>query len=123
STYVILFIILARLFLKRAPKIFSYGLWGIAFFRLVFPFSFESIFSLVSINTRTIPENIAYTPLPQIQSGVRVIDGAVNRVLPTPPPIEASINPIQVWISIGSIIWLIGLIILLAYSILTTLRL
>ncbi|NLK44530.1 MAG: hypothetical protein GX300_09070 [Tissierellia bacterium] len=123
STYVILFIILARLFLKRAPKIFSYGLWGIAFFRLVFPFFFESIFSLVSINTRTIPENIAYTPLPQIQSGVRVIDGAVNRVLPTPPPIEASINPIQVWISIGSIIWLIGLIILLAYSILTTLRL
>lgn len=123
STYVILFIILARLLLKRAPKIFSYGLWAIAFLRLVFPFSFESIFSLISINTNTIPENIAYTPAPQIQSGIRVVDGAVNRVLSTPTPIESSVNPIQIWISAASLIWVVGLVLLLAYSLLSTLRL
>lgn len=123
STYVILFIILARLLLKRAPKIFSYGLWAIAFLRLVFPFSFESIFSLISINTNTIPENIAYTPAPQIQSGIRVVDGAVNRVLSTPTPIESSVNPMQIWISAASLIWVVGLVLLLAYSLLSTLRL
>ncbi|MCF6466460.1 M56 family metallopeptidase [Clostridium sp. Cult2] len=122
SSYVILFIIVVRLFLKKAPKIFSYGLWGIAFFRLIFPFSFESIFSLISINTKTIPENIAYTQTPQIQSGIRAVDGAVNRVLP-PPVVGASVNPMQIWISIGSTLWIIGLVLLLLYSIFTTLRL
>lgn len=122
SSYVILFIIVVRLFLKKAPKIFSYGLWGIAFFRLIFPFSFESIFTLISINTKIIPENIAYTQTPQIQSGIRAVDGAVNRVLP-PPVVGASVNPMQIWISIGSAIWIIGVVVLLLYSIFTTLRL
>ena len=121
SSYVILFIIAVRMILKRAPRIFSYGLWSVAFLRLVLPFSFESIFSLVSINTKTIPENIAYAPKPQIQSGIRVIDGAVNRVLPAAHA-EASVNPMEIWISIGSIIWLLGLIILLFYCIYITFR-
>lgn len=122
STYVILLIILVRMILKRAPKIFSYGLWAIAFFRLAFPFSFESLFSLISINTKTIPENIAYSQTPQIQSGISVIDGAVNRVLP-PPVVGVSVNPMQIWISIASLIWLIGLVLLLIYSLYNTLRL
>lgn len=122
SGYVILFIIAARFFLKKAPKIFSYGLWGIAFLRLIFPFSLKSIFSLVSINTKTIPENIAYTQTPQIQSGITMIDGAVNRALPA-PVMGASVNPMQIWIFIGSIIWITGLLVLLIYSVFATLRL
>ena len=122
SSYVILFIIVVRLFLKKAPKIFSYGLWGIGFFRLVFPFSFESIFSLISINTKTIPEDIAYTQVPQVESGIRVIDGAVNRILPA-PVVGASVNPMQIWLAIGSAIWMLGLVVLLIYSVFATLRL
>lgn len=123
SSYVILVVILVRLLLKKMPKIFSYGLWGIVFFRLVFPFSFESIFSLMSINTKAVPEDIAYTQVPQIQSGIGIVDSAINKVLPEPVAIGASINPIQIWIGIGSAIWLIGLVLLLGYSIFTTLRL
>lgn len=122
SGYIILFIIAARFFLKKAPKIFSYGLWGIAFLRLIFPFSLQSIFSLVSINTKTIPDNIAYTQTPQIQSGITMIDGAVNRALPAPVA-GASVNPMQIWIFIGSIIWITGLLVLLIYSVFATLRL
>lgn len=122
ASYVILFVIVVRLFLKKAPKIFSYGLWGVVFFRLIFPFSFESIFSLISINTKTIPENIAYTQTPQIQSGITVVDGAVNRALPIPVA-GVSVNPLQIWISLGSAIWITGLVVLLIYSIYTTLRL
>lgn len=122
STYVILVIIAIRFFLKKAPKIFSYGLWLIPFLRLIFPFSFESIFSLISISRQTIPEDIIYTQTPQIESGIRAIDNTVNRVLPA-PIVEASVNPMQIWIRIGSIIWVIGILVLLVYSIYSTLRL
>ncbi|HZX21478.1 MAG TPA: M56 family metallopeptidase [Clostridia bacterium] len=122
SSYVILFIVAVRLFLKKAPKIFSYGLWGVAFLRLIFPFSLESIFSLISINTKTIPENIGYMQTPQIQTGVTVIDSMVNRVLPAPAML-ASVNPMQIWIFIGRVIWITGLAVLLIYGIFSTLRL
>ena len=122
SSYVILFIIIIRLFLKKAPKVFSYGLWAIPFFRLIFPFSFESIFSLISVNTETIPENIIYSQTPKIESGIRAIDSAVNRVLPV-VDVSSSVNPIQIWVSIGSTIWIIGLVALLVCSIYSTIKL
>lgn len=42
-------VLLARLALKRAPKIFAYLLWFLVFFRLVCPLSFESGDSLYSL--------------------------------------------------------------------------
>lgn len=42
-------VIMIRLCLRRAPKIFSYLLWGIVFFRLLCPVSFQSSFSLLGI--------------------------------------------------------------------------
>ena len=47
ASYVILFVMLIRLPLKKAPKFISYALWSVVAFRLVIPFSFESIFSLM----------------------------------------------------------------------------
>lgn len=44
ASYVIIFVLLARLCLKKAPRIFSYSLWTIVLFRLVCPFSFSSAF-------------------------------------------------------------------------------
>ena len=44
---IILVVLLARLVLKRAPKIISYALWGVVLFRLLCPFSFETPYSLV----------------------------------------------------------------------------
>jgi len=122
SSYVILFVIVVRFFLKKSPKIFSYGLWAIAFIRLILPFSIESIFSLISINTNTIPDGIAYSQKPQIQSGITLIDGAINRVLPVPVA-AASVNPMQIWIYLSSLIWIMGLVFLLIYSIYSTIKL
>ncbi|MGI5883266.1 MAG: M56 family metallopeptidase, partial [Dethiobacteria bacterium] len=44
ASFVILFILLARTFLQKLPKVFSYALWGVVLFRLVCPFSFGSVF-------------------------------------------------------------------------------
>lgn len=46
---VILAVLALRLLLKRAPHIFSYGLWAVVLFRLLCPISFESEFSLLSL--------------------------------------------------------------------------
>ena len=69
-------VILVRLLLKKAPKIFSYILWAPVLFRLVCPFSFNSEFSffnLINLNAKQgigiselVPQNIgsvSYTHL------------------------------------------------------------
>jgi hypothetical protein len=47
GAFVIAAICSARLLLKKVPKIISYCLWSVAGFRLVFPFSIESVISLI----------------------------------------------------------------------------
>lgn len=51
GSFAILIIILVRLLLRKAPKVFSYTLWFVAFFRLLVPFSFESVLSILPFNT------------------------------------------------------------------------
>lgn len=122
SSYVILFVMFIRLLLRRTPKIYSYSLWSVVLLRLIFPFSFESIFSLIRINSKAIPVDIIYSQIPQINSGIGVIDNFVNNTLPTARP-YTSANPIQIWISIGEVIWIVGIVSLIIYSIITTIKL
>ena len=44
---VILLVLAARLLLKRAPKIFSYALWGVVLFRLLCPVSLSASVSML----------------------------------------------------------------------------
>ncbi len=53
SCFVIIFVIFIRLFLKRFPKIISYGLWSVVAFRLIVPFAIESNFSIIPKNLDT----------------------------------------------------------------------
>ncbi|MCI8370802.1 MAG: hypothetical protein HFI75_00105 [Lachnospiraceae bacterium] len=50
----ILAVLLVRLLLKRQPKIFSYVLWSLVWFRLACPISFESPFSVFQITNNAI---------------------------------------------------------------------
>ena len=47
GSFAIIITMIARVCLKKAPKIFSYVLWVVAFSRLIIPFSFESVFSIM----------------------------------------------------------------------------
>ena len=117
ASYVIIFVILIRLLLKKAPKVISYALWGVVAFRLTIPFSFESMLSLMPRNTNVvpIPHDIIYQQSPQINSGIGVVDTLVNNSLPA-PTIGASVNPLQIYLEIGAYIWALGIIALLVYS-------
>ncbi len=124
ASYVILFVILIRLLLKRAPKFISYALWGVVAFRLIIPFSIESMFSLLPRDTSTvpIPQDIIYQQMPQINSGIEVVDSFVNETLPA-PTVGDSVNPMQIYTEIGAYIWIFGIIVLLVYSLVSVLRL
>jgi beta-lactamase regulating signal transducer with metallopeptidase domain/ketosteroid isomerase-like protein len=124
ASYVILFVIIVRLLLKKAPKFISYVLWGVVAFRLIIPFSFESMFSLMPRNTNavSIPHDIIYQQNPQINSGIEVVDSFINNSLPA-PTIGASVNPLQIYVEIGAYIWVFGIIALLVYSLVSVLLL
>ncbi|WP_300384099.1 M56 family metallopeptidase [Clostridium sp.] len=122
ASYVIIFVIFIRLLLKKFPKVISYAMWGVVAFRLIIPFSFESIFSLMPRNTNVvqIPQDIIYQQNPQINSGIKVVDSFFSKSLPEATA-NSSINPIQIYIAIASYIWIIGIIVLLTYSIVSIL--
>jgi len=122
ASYVIIFIFFIRFLLKRAPKVISYALWGVVAFRLIIPFSFESIFSLMPRNANAvpIPLDIIYQQNPKINSGIEVVDSFVSQSLPAPTA-GASANPLQIYVEIGAYIWVLGIIALLVYSLVSIL--
>lgn len=65
-----------------------------------------------------VPNNIGIMQTPTVQTGLGSIDGAVNLSLPHAVPI-ASVNPMQIWMTVLSLIWIIGIVMLLSYSVIS----
>lgn len=122
ASFVIVFVLLARILLKKSPKVLSYTLWSVVLFRLVCPFSFESVLSLLPANTNPIPSDIGMMAVPQINTGLPALNNAVNSNLPAATP-AASVNPVQIWIFAGRVLWLAGIAVLLIYSLAMLLQL
>ncbi|MFZ7102384.1 MAG: M56 family metallopeptidase [Peptococcaceae bacterium] len=118
GAFVIAALCLARLPLKKAPKIISYGLWAVAGFRLLFPVSIEGGFSLIPFKAQTIPPDIAMQPIPRIDSGIPLVNNAVSSILPAAAP-SASVNPLQIWTTIGVFVWLIGVAVMAVYGVMS----
>lgn len=124
--YVALAVIAARILLKGVPKVFSYVLWLPVGIRLVCPFSFRSGFSYLSIfkpNVPTsrgaieyIPNNLGLMQKPAIDVGPNGVNDAINTLLPAAKPM-VSVNPMQIVLAAAGLIWLTGIVLLLAYSI------
>ncbi len=122
ASIVIACVFTVRILLKKVPKVFSHALWSVALFRLVCPYSFESIFSLLPTKANPVSQDILYMQVPKIDTGIAVINNSVNMILPAGTP-YASVNPLQIWVFIGSLLWVLGIVILLVYSFVTLFRL
>lgn len=120
ASYLILAVIVVRLILKKAPKWIHCLLWGLVAVRLICPFSLKSALSLLP-SEKTVPENIEMTQVPQIDSGVRIIDNAVNPVIGSTfsPTVADSVNPMQVIVYIAGVIWIVGMLAMLIYAIIS----
>ncbi|BCJ94883.1 hypothetical protein acsn021_24520 [Anaerocolumna cellulosilytica] len=123
ASIIIVFVLVARLLLKKAPKVFSYALWSIVFFRLLCPITFESMFSLLPINANPISTNTIYSETPQISTGITTVDNAINPILPAPANGASDDNPLLIAVTIGENLWIMGIVVLLTYSIISLLRL
>ena len=123
ASWIVLAVLLLRLLLKRAPKWITVLLWGIVAIRLICPFSIESVMSLIP-STETISPEIMMDKTPTINSGVPIINNIVNPVIGesfAPDPI-ASANPLQIVVPILSIVWITGIAIMLAYTVISYFR-
>ena len=124
SSWLILAILFLRYLFSSTSKNFRIVLWGLAGIRLIFPFSFESIFSLIP-SKQTVPSDIVFMEVPAIDSGIEAIDHSINPVLAenfTPSPVN-SVNPLQIWNYVLAWIWLAGVCCMICYMILSSYRL
>ncbi len=117
ASWIVLAVLLLRLVLKKAPKWITVLLWGIVAVRLICPFSFESALSLIP-SAETISPEIMVDATPEIHSGFSTFNNAVNPIIsesfaPTP---GASVNPLQIWIPVLAIVWVIGVAAMLFYT-------
>ena len=124
-------VILARILLKRAPKIFSYMLWGVVLFRLVAPFSIESPFSLMPDSSNGIPQFAVYSQAPDIQvmlAGPKVsvaisanreiiiLADSGNICIGNATPMETAAASIINIVRVAGYIWLAGFASLILYA-------
>ena len=117
ASWVVIAVLTLRFCLKKAPKWVNVLLWGIVAARMVFPFSIESVLSLIP-SAETISPTIMMEQTPSVQTGVPALNHVINPVISgsfTPAP-DASANPLQIWIPILTGIWLFGVAALFLYS-------
>lgn len=132
ASFIAVGVMLVRLIPKKMPRIFSYALWSAVLIRLVIPVSFTSTFSLLNLikpRTQQITGTLSYVPYdigiaqtPSIDVGVDGINKVVNSSLPQAVP-TASVNPMQIVMAISSIVWIVGVALLILYSIISYLKL
>jgi len=122
--WVVAAVLMVRLFMRRVPRWIHCLLWALVGIRLIWPFSIESILSLIP-SKQTVPPEILYMREPVIDTGVNVLNATINPVITgsfAPDP-GTSVNPLQVWTWLAGWIWLIGLIAMVLYTVISTFRL
>ena len=80
TTWLILAVLVLRLLFHKGPKTFRYILWILVAIRLMGINLFTNNISLVPSVT-TIPQDIATTRVPAIESGFEYIDQTVNPII------------------------------------------
>ena len=121
ACWLILFILLIRAVFSRAPGKYRFFLWAALGLRLLCPLTFESAVSLLPKGD-AVPMDISMSRIPQIDTGVRIINQTVNPVLISrfaPSPGD-SVNPLQVWNYIASIVWIAGMACLILYLVISS---
>lgn len=122
--WLVLAVLVARLLLKNAPGWCKCALWAIVGLRLIWPFELESIVSLVP-SAQTLPPAELYDYTPEIHTGIYAVNSTINPVftetfLSGP---QNSVNPLQVVVMVASVLWIIGMVAMAGYALVSYLRL
>lgn len=153
ASYVILAVMGVRLLLRKAPKKYAYAMWIAPLFRLLCPVSIQSVASAFNFSPmhraasqtggelQFIPRDVVIpqsnAEIPPVDTVITPVTPPVDTVISTVPPVmdtagtapmpsvtpEASVNPLQVLIFVGMIIWLIGMAVMVTVSVVNYFRL
>ena len=117
ASWLVLAVLLLRLVLKKAPKWVSVLLWGFVAIRLICPFSFESVLSLIP-SAETISPQIMLDPTPEVHTGISALNSAINPTISAAftPNLQDSANPLQIWIPVAAVLWITGMAAMLIYT-------
>ena len=128
-------VILLRFALKKAPKVFSYALWGIVLFRLLCPLSIGSTFSVfnlidtpvedygyISSVIEYVPADIVHTENPSVVLPVPGVSEVINDALPQGQE-QLRADPLEGRTFVATVIWMMGVLAMGIYSIVSYLKL
>lgn len=110
--WIVLAVVLLRLLFRKAPKWLNCVLWGIVALRLVFPFSIESVFSLIP-SAQTVDPTMPYLNEFTINSGIEPLDNAVNTQYADFVPMAEKTVDVTI---ILACVWLVGVAAMLIYA-------
>ncbi len=138
ASIVILFVLAARLLLKRAPKVFSYALWAVVLFRLLCPVSIEAPTSILpEISPVSESYTLADVPISPVNAGAaayRAVGDALNGGLGTQhirteiPDGSGGVEHVtslwwEVWVLFGQYVWMAGMAAMAIYAAVSYLKL
>ncbi len=123
ASYIVLAVLLLRLALKKAPKWLSLLLWAAVGIRLVCPFAFESVWSLIPGLGQIHPVVALDQHAPQYTeySGLNMLVTRLNEDLLARPEYDR-LMLLQRLIPVFAVVWLVGILALTAYSIISCLK-
>lgn len=118
--WLVLALILLRPFLRRVSRSLCCAMWGLVAFRLLCPFSFQSVLSLIP-SAEPIPTNLTSGQTAISDGGLSIAEQIGGALASATGPVNVS--PAQVLSQVVTGIWLVGFMLFLLYALLSTLRL
>ena len=125
ATWVVLAVLAVRALCHKAPKSLTVCFWALVGLRLVCPFLAESILCLIP-SAEIVSPDILVAERPSIHTGVTMLNSVVNPAISehlapdyypfAAPMLGVGANPMQIIAFIASIVWIVGMAVMFAYS-------
>lgn len=129
ASVVIAFVLLARIAMRKLPKIYSYVLWSVVLFRLLCPISISSDMSLLgfleapTISSGSITSTVEYVPSDVTEAEYSennislnyIEESNANKIIQTLE--KTSVGPEHILTIIIPYIWVFGIVLMLGYSV------
>ena len=135
ASVIIVTVLILRVLLRRAPRIYSYMLWAVVLFRLLCPITINTPLSVLGLfdtpivettdsvsQVAYIPNNIVHTENPEVTLPVPVLDNAINNALPQGAE-QLVADPLEAPVSIATYIWLAGIVAMIGVSMISYVKL
>lgn len=124
ASWLVLAVVMLRFLLKKVPKAVNVVLWAFVGVRLICPFSFESVLSLIP-SAETLPNKVMQGPSFDVNTGINFVDNTVNDYIGShyfegvTVPTGTGMNVMNIL----STLWLIGIIGMILYAVISYVRL